>query len=118
MPHPTWQFNLCLDVGAQSMKSLNASFALCAALVLAMPIAIATAAGQSTAEDAMALSQYKSLNLTKDPSAATTGEYKLDPHHTSVIAKLAHMDCRITPFALIPRVVDLHSIPLAQSLQT
>ena len=43
-------------------------------------------------EDSSAAAQYQALNLTKDPKAAAAGHYTLDPHHTSVVAKLAHMD--------------------------
>lgn len=43
-------------------------------------------------EDAGAAAQYRQLNVTADPAAAAAGTYTLDPHHTSVIAKLAHMD--------------------------
>ena len=74
------------------MKNLLASFAIAVAFLLAAPVGIAVQASQSAKEDATALAQYKSLALTKDPKAITAGEYKIDPHHTSVIAKLAHMD--------------------------
>jgi len=60
-----------------------------AALLVAVPIAVAAA--KSSAEDATAAAQYKSLNVSKDPKVVVAGEYKLDPHHTSVVAKLAHM---------------------------
>ncbi len=43
-------------------------------------------------EESTAVVEYRALNLTKDPKAAAAGEYKLDPHHASVVAKLAHMD--------------------------
>jgi polyisoprenoid-binding protein YceI len=62
------------------------------ALLISMPIAVAAQTDTKPAEDASAVSQYKNLNLTRDPKAAAAGEYKLDPHHTSVTAKLAHMD--------------------------
>jgi len=74
------------------MKSLLASFAIAVVFLLEAPAGIAMQASQSATEDAAALAQYKSLGLTKDPRAITAGEYKIDPHHTSVIAKLAHMD--------------------------
>ncbi|WP_158753452.1 YceI family protein [Dyella sp. S184] len=74
------------------MKSLLASFAIAVVSLLEAPAGIAMQASQSATEDAAALAQYKSLGLTKDPRAITAGEYKIDPHHTSVIAKLAHMD--------------------------
>lgn len=61
-------------------------------LLIAMPMVVVAQTAQKPAEDASAASQYKNLNLTKDPKAAAAGEYKLDPHHTSVTAKLAHMD--------------------------
>jgi hypothetical protein len=48
--------------------------------------------GRKPAEEASAVAQYKSLGLTKYPRAVTAGEYKRDPHHTSVVAKNAHMD--------------------------
>ncbi|WP_158884170.1 YceI family protein [Rhodanobacter sp. L36] len=47
---------------------------------------------QHASEDASAVAQYKQLHLSKNPMAADAGEYKLDPHHTSVTVKLAHMD--------------------------
>jgi polyisoprenoid-binding protein YceI len=62
------------------------------AVAALVPVASAAPADPPKAEDASAASQYKNLGLTKDPTAAQTGSYKLDPHHTSVIAKLAHMD--------------------------
>jgi polyisoprenoid-binding protein YceI len=62
------------------------------ALLIAMPMVVIAQTAQKPAEDASAVSQYKNLNLTKDPRAAAAGEYKLDSHHTSVTAKLAHMD--------------------------
>ena len=62
-----------------------------AALLAAMPIAVAGQKEQSPVEDATAATQYKALNVSTDPKVVVAGEYKLDPHHTSVIAKLAHM---------------------------
>jgi polyisoprenoid-binding protein YceI len=62
------------------------------AWLMTVSLAASAQTEQKPPEDASAASQYKSLNLTKDPKAAAAGEYKLDPHHTSVIAKLAHMD--------------------------
>lgn len=73
------------------MKSSNASVAVFLALLLSAPVAMAIQANQG-AEDATASAQYKALHLTRDPTAAAAGDYKLDPHHTSVTAKLAHMD--------------------------
>ena len=55
-------------------------------LLVGMPLAV------TAGEDDSAVAEYQSLHLTKDPKAAVAGEYKLDPHHTSVVAKLAHMD--------------------------
>ncbi|WP_250633654.1 YceI family protein [Pinirhizobacter soli] len=59
---------------------------------LALSATASAAADPPKAEDASAVAQYQQLHLTKDPSAALAGTYKLDPHHASVIAKLAHMD--------------------------
>lgn len=73
------------------MKSSNASVAVFVALLLSAPVVMAIQQNQA-AEDATASAQYKALNLTKNPTAAAAGDYKLDPHHTSVTAKLAHMD--------------------------
>lgn len=68
---------------------MTLSRSLFAALVLSL-------AGSSPAviagEDPTAIAEYKALNITKDPKAAAGGEYKIDPHHTSVVVKLAHMD--------------------------
>lgn len=61
-------------------------------LLVILPIAASAQTAPKPAEDASAASQYKQLNVTKDPKAVAAGEYKLDPHHTSVTAKLAHMD--------------------------
>lgn len=61
------------------------------ALLVAAPISIAAPKDQTSAEDATAATQYKSLNVSREPSVVAPGEYKLDPHHTSVTAKLAHM---------------------------
>jgi polyisoprenoid-binding protein YceI len=66
----------------------NAAFA---ALFVAMPMAVAAQKNPGVAEDATAAAQYKALNVSKDPKVVAAGEYRLDPHHTSVIAKLAHM---------------------------
>jgi polyisoprenoid-binding protein YceI len=74
------------------MKNLHTSFGISRAFLLAAPIAVAMQESQRPAKDAAAVVQYKSLNLTKDLRAIEAGEYKLDPHHTSVIAKIAHMD--------------------------
>jgi polyisoprenoid-binding protein YceI len=75
-------------VNVKLMTIRNASFA---ALLVAAPIAIAAQKNQSSVEDATAAAQYKVLNVSKDPKVVAAGEYKLDPHHTSVTAKLAHM---------------------------
>ena len=61
-------------------------------VLVAASLSVAAQTDQKPAEDASAVSQYKNLNLTRDPKAAGAGDYKLDPHHTSVTAKLAHMD--------------------------
>jgi polyisoprenoid-binding protein YceI len=74
------------------MTTLKIASTALLALLVAMPMAVRAQTAQKPAEDASAASQYKNLNLTKDPKAAAPGEYKLDPHHTSVTAKLAHMD--------------------------
>jgi len=66
----------------------NVTFAV---LLLTAPIAIAAPKDQGSAEDVTATAQYKSLNVSKEPKVVAAGEYKLDPHHTSVTAKLAHM---------------------------
>lgn len=61
--------------------------------LLATTAFAATASTTPTkSEDADAAAQYRQLHVTRDPAAAAAGTYKLDPHHTSVIAKLAHMD--------------------------
>jgi len=62
-----------------------------AVLLVAVPLAVAAQKSQSSAEDATAAAQYKALNVSKDPKVVVAGEYRLDPHHTSVVAKLAHM---------------------------
>jgi polyisoprenoid-binding protein YceI len=74
-----------------TLKPVMIRHAAFAALLVAAPIAMAVQRGQHPAEDATAAAQYKSLNVSKDPKVVVAGEYKLDPHHTSVIAKLAHM---------------------------
>lgn len=74
------------------MTTLKIAPTVLLALLVAMPFAVAAQTDQKPAEDASAASQYKNMNLTRDPKAAAAGEYKLDPHHTSVTAKLAHMD--------------------------
>jgi len=66
----------------------NAAFAL---LLVAAPIAIAAPKDQISAEDATAADQYRSLNVSMEPKAVAAGKYTLDPHHTSVTAKIAHM---------------------------
>jgi len=62
-----------------------------AALLAAAPVAMAVQTGQHPAEDATAAAQYKSLHVSTNPKLVVAGEYQLDPHHTSVIAKLSHM---------------------------
>jgi polyisoprenoid-binding protein YceI len=74
------------------MKNRNASVAIVVALLLTVPVAMASQAGAGAREDATASTQYQALHVTTDPKAADAGQYKLDPHHTSVTAKLAHMD--------------------------
>jgi polyisoprenoid-binding protein YceI len=74
------------------MKRLNASFIIAATFLLATHAATAMQDGRKPAEEASAVAQYKSLGLTKYPRAVTAGEYKRDPHHTPVVAKIAHMD--------------------------
>ena len=74
------------------MTTLKIASIALLALLVTMPMAVAAQTAQKPAEDASAASTYKNLNLTKDPRAAAAGDYKLDPHHTSVTAKLAHMD--------------------------
>ncbi|QWT21353.1 YceI family protein [Bacillus sp. NP157] len=70
--------------------ALNASLAF-ASLALVSG-ALAAPVDPPKAEDASAMAQYQALHLSRDPSAALAGTYKLDPHHTSVVARLAHMD--------------------------
>lgn len=65
--------------------------AAAAMLLFGVPIAASAQKDRSSAEDATAVAQYKVLNVSKDPKVVVAGEYRLDPHHTSVIAKLAHM---------------------------
>jgi polyisoprenoid-binding protein YceI len=60
-------------------------------LLVAAPLAVPAQTNQSSVEDETAAAQYKVLNVSNDPKVVVSGEYKLDPHHTSVIAKLAHM---------------------------
>lgn len=62
------------------------------ALIAPLSVAVAAPADPPKKEDASAASQYQNLGLSKEPSKAPAGTYKLDPHHTSVIAKMAHMD--------------------------
>jgi polyisoprenoid-binding protein YceI len=59
---------------------------------LALLAGVAQATNTGQAEDASAVSQYRQLRLTGNPAAAAAGHYTLDPHHTSVVAKLAHMN--------------------------
>jgi len=75
-------------VNVKLVTMRNAAFA---ALLVAAPIAMATQRDQSSAEDVTAATQYKSLNVSTNPKVVAAGEYKLDPHHTSVTAKLVHM---------------------------
>jgi polyisoprenoid-binding protein YceI len=78
-----------------TMLFVNVNRVICAAafagLLAATPIALAGQKDQSPVEDATAATQYKALNVSTDPKVVVAGEYKLDPHHTSVIAKLSHM---------------------------
>lgn len=74
-------------VNVKLVTMRNAAFA---ALLVAAPIAMATQRDQSSAEDVTAATQYKSLNVSTNPKVVAAGEYKLDPHHTSVTAKLVH----------------------------
>jgi polyisoprenoid-binding protein YceI len=74
------------------MTALKIASAALLAFLSVTPVAVIAQTDKKPAEDASAASQYKNLNLTRDPKAAAAGEYKLDPHHTSVTAKLAHMD--------------------------
>jgi polyisoprenoid-binding protein YceI len=74
------------------MKSRRAPLAISLAFLLSTSAVVAMQASHGSAEDASAVAQYQALRLTKDPTAAAAGDYKLDPHHASVIAKLAHMD--------------------------
>ena len=75
-------------VNVKLVTMRNAAFA---ALLAAAPIAMATQRDRSSAEDVTAATQYKSLNVSTNPKVVAAGEYKLDPHHTSVTAKLVHM---------------------------
>jgi polyisoprenoid-binding protein YceI len=63
-----------------------------AVLLVAAPLTVAAQKKQDAVEDAAAATQYKALNVSRNPNAIVTGQYKLDPHHTSVVVKLAHMD--------------------------
>jgi len=54
-------------------------------------IAVAVEKDRGSAEGGTAAAEYEALNASKDPKAIVAGEYRLDPHHTSVTAKLAHM---------------------------
>lgn len=74
------------------MRSRRAANFILLGLLAITTIAAAAAAPATKPEDSGAAAQYRQLNVTTSPSAAAAGTYKLDPHHTSVIAKLAHMD--------------------------
>jgi polyisoprenoid-binding protein YceI len=74
------------------MKTCYAIVTVSLALLASIPAGNAMQNAPAAAEDATAAAQYKALNLTKDPAMAAAGTYKLDPHHTSVVAKLVHMD--------------------------
>jgi polyisoprenoid-binding protein YceI len=74
------------------MITRKIAFTALAALLVATPAVFAAQKVQHAPEDAGAAAQYKQLHLSKSPVDAAAGEYKLDPHHTSVTVKLAHMD--------------------------
>ena len=65
------------------------SFAGLAGLLVVVPT---LSSAQQAPEDANAIPKYQLLNISKDPQRAKAGKYKLDPHHSSVTAKLAHME--------------------------
>lgn len=62
-----------------------------AALLVAAPLTVVAQNKEGAVEDATAATQYKALNVSRNPDAIVAGQYKLDPHHTSVVVKLAHM---------------------------
>ncbi|MBD8880776.1 polyisoprenoid-binding protein [Rhodanobacter sp. 7MK24] len=72
-----------------SHPAANSTFV---ALLAITTLTAAASTPATKSEDAGAAAQYRQLNVSKDPATAAAGTYKLDPHHTSVIAKLAHMD--------------------------
>lgn len=74
------------------MTSRIARNSIFPALLAITTIGAAASTTPPKPEDTGAAAQYRQLNATADPGAALAGTYKLDPHHTSVIAKLAHMD--------------------------
>jgi len=74
------------------MTSRIAASSIFVTLFASMAAATAASTLATKPEDNGAAAQYRQLNVTKDPTAAAVGTYKLDPHHTSVVAKLAHMD--------------------------
>ncbi len=74
------------------MNARIAANSLFLILLAITTFAAAATATISKAEDAGAAAQYKQLHFSSDPAAAAAGTYQLDPHHTSVLAKLAHMN--------------------------
>lgn len=74
------------------MTTRVAAHSLLLSLLTISSASLASSVPPGKAEDTGAATQYRQLNITKDPTAAASGTYKLDPHHTSVVAKLAHMD--------------------------
>lgn len=74
------------------MTSPTARNAILPALLAIATIGAAASTTPPKPEDTGTAAQYRQLNVTTEPGAAPAGTYKLDPHHTSVIAKLAHMD--------------------------
>lgn len=83
------------DYGNDHEKILMRLIPLTAAallLCLTMPC-LASVAPTAAAhkQDSAAAAQYKALKVSKDIKLAAAGTYTLDPHHTSVLAKLDHM---------------------------
>ena len=74
------------------MTSRLAANSIFVALIATAAVAATASSTPTKSEDTGAAAQYRQLHVTKDPAAAVAGAYKLDPHHTSVVAKLAHMD--------------------------
>jgi polyisoprenoid-binding protein YceI len=79
------------DMPFSTLKPVMIRHAVCAALLVAAPIAMAAQKDRHPPEDATAAAQYTSLHVSTNPKLVVAGEYTLDPHHTSVIAKLSHM---------------------------